>query len=55
MNKSILIRKLSDELHKEAKHAAINAGISLNAWLIEAIKLALQTRKESDSHENMAN
>jgi predicted HicB family RNase H-like nuclease len=46
-DKSILIRKLSDELHKEAKHAAIEAGVTLNAWLIEAIKKALQTGKEN--------
>jgi predicted HicB family RNase H-like nuclease len=50
MNKSILIRNIADELHKEAKHAAIEAGVSLNAWLIEAIKAALQTGKDTRSH-----
>jgi predicted HicB family RNase H-like nuclease len=41
---TIQIRNLPDDLHKEARRQALEQGVSLNAWLIEIIRKALQTK-----------
>jgi hypothetical protein len=45
MDREIRIREVAEEIHREAKKAAIDSGVSLNAWIIEAIKQALPKRK----------
>lgn len=39
---TLQIRRVPDDLHKMAKRAALENDQSLNAWLIEAIRKALQ-------------
>ena len=41
--KIIQIRDLPAELHAEARRQAFELGISLNKWLIEAIRRAVKT------------
>lgn len=36
--KTLSIRNVTDELHKQAKIMAIKAGITLEHWIIEAMK-----------------
>ena len=42
----IQIRHVPSDVHHQAKLAALLAGQSLNAWLIEAIKKALENKGE---------
>jgi len=39
------IKSFPDELHREAKAAAAKAGMTLQAWIIEAIKEKLARGK----------
>jgi len=39
---AINIKNIPDELHREAKAQAARAGMSLQAWIIEAIKEKLE-------------
>jgi len=43
---TVQIRKVPGDLHHAAKLAALLAGQSLNSWLIEAIKKALENKEE---------
>jgi predicted HicB family RNase H-like nuclease len=46
--KTVIIRDLPDDIHRAAKHAAVDAGLSLNKWLIEIIRKATdQERKDT--------
>ena len=50
--KTILqVRDVPDDIHKAAKYAALDAGISLNKWLVEAIRKAVNTEKGEWNHE----
>jgi predicted HicB family RNase H-like nuclease len=46
MDREIRIRQVAEEIHREAKKAAIDSGVSLNAWIIEAIKQALPSKRK---------
>lgn len=39
---AINIKNIPDEIHREAKAAAARAGISMQAWIIEAIREKLE-------------
>ena len=43
---TVQIRHVPSELHKQAKLEAVQLGISLNQWLIEAIEKALENKEE---------
>jgi len=43
---TIQIRHVPADLHKQAKLQAVQLGISLNQWLIEAIEKALENKEE---------
>lgn len=43
---TVQIRHVPTDVHHQAKLAALLAGQSLNSWLIEAIKKALETKGE---------
>lgn len=40
------IKGFPDEVHREAKAAAAKAGITLQAWIVEAIKEKLERAKQ---------
>lgn len=40
------IKGFPDDLHREAKAAAAKAGVTLQAWIIEAIKEKLEKKQE---------
>lgn len=42
---AINIKNIPDEIHREAKAAAARAGISMQAWIIEAIREKLERAK----------
>ncbi|MFU2208740.1 FitA-like ribbon-helix-helix domain-containing protein [Solidesulfovibrio sp. C21] len=42
---AINIKNIPDEIHREAKAAAARAGISMQAWIIEAIREKLERTK----------
>jgi len=42
----IQIRHVPTDIHHQAKLAALLAGQSLNSWLIEAIRKALETKND---------
>jgi len=43
---TVQIRNVPTDVHHQAKLAALLAGISLNQWLIEGIKKALETKND---------
>ncbi len=44
---AINIKNIPDEIHREAKAAAAKAGISMQAWIIEAIREKLERAQAS--------
>lgn len=44
---AINIKNIPDEIHREAKAAAAKAGISMQAWIIEAIREKLERAQTS--------
>jgi len=42
---ALSIKSFPDEIHREAKAAAARAGVTLQAWILEAIKEKLERTK----------
>ena len=43
--KQILLRSVPDDLHKKVRMAALQAGISMQAFIIEAMAAAVKGKK----------
>lgn len=45
--KVINVKIVPDDVHRDAKSAAAQAGVPLQTWVIEAIKMRLEAEKKS--------